>query len=129
MDLAITTLLQRNGIPTDTQTSQLRHLIQAGEAEITQLEQTSQALSLLLAELRFQALRKSESLNPLRGALSLFRRFPAELLGEIFEFSVATEEIQRWETTSIADPKRSPMLLGHVCSQWRMIAHSLPRLW
>ncbi|KAJ6511082.1 hypothetical protein C8R45DRAFT_1207823 [Mycena sanguinolenta] len=129
MDPAIETLLQRNGVPTDTQTSQLRHLIQAGEAEIAQLEQTSQTLSLLLAELRFQALRKSESLNPLRGALSLFRRFPAELLGEIFELSVNAEGIQRWDPTSIADPKRSPMRLGHVCSQWRMIAHNLPRLW
>ncbi|KAJ6511033.1 hypothetical protein C8R45DRAFT_1162451 [Mycena sanguinolenta] len=129
MDPAIETLLQRNGVPTDTQTSQLRHLIQAGEAEIAQLEQTSQALSLLLAELRFQALRKSESLNPLRGALSLFRRFPAEFLREIFELSVNAEGIQRWDPTSIADPKRSPMRLGHVCSQWRMIAHNLPRLW
>jgi hypothetical protein len=125
----IETLLQRNGVPTDAQTSQLRRLVRAGEAEITQLEQTSHALSLVLAELRFQVMRKSKSLNPLKGAVSLFRRFPAELLGEIFEFTMATEQIQCWDPTSIADPKRLPMLLGHVCSQWRMIAHNLPQLW
>ncbi|KAJ7491444.1 hypothetical protein B0H11DRAFT_1008996 [Mycena galericulata] len=121
MDPLLESLLRHNGVPTDAQASQLKRLVDGGEAELSQLQKTSATLSLLLAELNSQSTRLSDSLNPLRGAASTFRRFPPEILGEIFTL-VLRAEIRRM---TIADQRRAAQLLAQVCSYW----HTVPQLW
>ncbi|KAJ7694564.1 hypothetical protein B0H17DRAFT_460785 [Mycena rosella] len=123
---ALAHFLKSGAVPTEAQALELRRLLDAGEAEISQLDQTAATLSLILAEVKLQSSRRSDYLAPLRGALSALRRFPAEILGNIF---VMCAEHTRTGTSSIGDPCRAPMLLGHVCSHWRVVSHGLPRLW
>jgi hypothetical protein len=69
------------------------------------------------------ALKQSGVLHPLR-------RLPEELLVEIFDYC-ADEEAQSWIENPGRVP-RSPKVLTRmagVCSRWRSIAHSHPRLW
>ncbi|KAJ7616237.1 hypothetical protein DFH06DRAFT_1307192 [Mycena polygramma] len=129
VELAV--LVRSNGVPTDAQALQLEHLVEAGKIELCELEQTSMALSLVLETLRVQSLRKTESLDTLNGVLSVFRRFPVEILGEIFFLAVCADarKQHRWNSVSIADPHKAPVVLGQVCSHWRMVSQSLPKLW
>jgi hypothetical protein len=64
------------------------------------------------------------------GVLHPLRRLPEELLVEIFDYC-ADEEAQSWIEHPGRAP-RSPKVLTRmagVCSRWRSIAHSHPRLW
>ncbi|KAF8149230.1 hypothetical protein K438DRAFT_1988993 [Mycena galopus ATCC 62051] len=63
----------------------------------------------------------------LRGALSVIRRFPAEILSHIF--IICRDNDLTESDYTITDPTRAPILLSHVCSRWRMVALSTPRLW
>ncbi|KAJ6460446.1 hypothetical protein C8R47DRAFT_123201 [Mycena vitilis] len=131
MDPRLAALIRSNGVPTDAQALQLQQLIEAGEVEVGKLEQTSVALSLVLETLRLQSLQKSASLDTLKGTLSVFRRFPVEILGGIFFLAVCadTRTQHRWNMVSIADPRKAPLVLGQVCSHWRTVSQSLPKLW
>ncbi|KAJ6576069.1 hypothetical protein DFH09DRAFT_1150316 [Mycena vulgaris] len=124
MDSALVSPLQHNDPPTEAEVCQLRPSLDAGEAELSQLTQTATTLELLLSEIRTQYSRRSESLMPLRGALSALRRFPAEILGEIF--MLYTEHTC---TSSGARHASDILLLGHVCARWRVVSHGFPRLW
>ncbi|KAJ7464367.1 hypothetical protein FB451DRAFT_1561687 [Mycena latifolia] len=126
MDPALVSVLRNGSVPTDTQARELKKLLDSGEFELSKLDRTITTLSLLLSELKSQSSQQSESLVPVRGALSALRRFPAEILGYIF---VMCAEHNRTSRTSIADARRAPVLLGHVCSRWRIISHGNPRLW
>ncbi|KAJ7255887.1 hypothetical protein B0H12DRAFT_964781, partial [Mycena haematopus] len=58
-----------------------------------------------------------------RALLSPVRRLPLDMLQEIF---VACLPTHRNCVMSASEP---PVLLGHICSSWRSISHSTPRLW
>lgn len=55
--------------------------------------------------------------------LSPARRLPPDILREIFLFCLTTER------NSILSASEAPMLLTRVCSAWRALAFSFPRLW
>ncbi|KAJ7464360.1 hypothetical protein FB451DRAFT_1263332 [Mycena latifolia] len=126
MDPALVSVLRHGSVPTETQARELKQLLDSGEFELSKLDRTITTLSLLPSELKSQSSQQSESLVPVRGALSALRRFPPEILGYIF---VMCAEHDRTNRTSIADARRAPVLLGHVCSRWRIISHGNPRLW
>ncbi|KAJ7483434.1 hypothetical protein FB451DRAFT_106429 [Mycena latifolia] len=59
--------------------------------------------------------------------LSPLRRMPAEVLCEIFSFTLPSpSEAEDWGRF---DVKKSPWILGHICSHWRVIALASPSLW
>ncbi|KAJ7474193.1 hypothetical protein FB451DRAFT_1248279 [Mycena latifolia] len=63
----------------------------------------------------------------LKGVLSPVRRIPSEILAQIFLLcrDNSLDTFQYFVT----DPRRAPMLLGHVSSRWRQVSRSSPRLW
>ena len=60
--------------------------------------------------------------NAYRGALSLLRNFPAELLEQIFFHCVEFVH-------NTLSPNNPPWVFGKVCHRWRSVALSSPRLW
>ncbi|KAJ7096934.1 hypothetical protein C8R44DRAFT_370842 [Mycena epipterygia] len=127
MDSELQLLLATNCAPTAGQRRAIRNLLDAGDAELQRLSDTVSALSLVVSELKRQISERSVSLAALRGTLSAIRRYPPEILGHIFVFCRDdSEENYRW---LITDPRHPPILLGQVCSYWRRVAHSTPRLW
>ncbi|KAJ6595071.1 hypothetical protein DFH09DRAFT_887300, partial [Mycena vulgaris] len=66
-------------------------------------------------------------ITSLKGVLSPIRRIPPEILAEIF--LNCRQNSRASEFYSITDPSEAPLLLGRVCSSWRVIAHGTPRLW
>ncbi|KAJ6527739.1 hypothetical protein B0H19DRAFT_1385367 [Mycena capillaripes] len=63
----------------------------------------------------------------LRGALSALRCFPAEILGSIF--IMCRDNSPSIPHYTITDVTHAPTVLTRVCSRWRMVALSTPRLW
>ncbi|EKM75406.1 hypothetical protein AGABI1DRAFT_16326, partial [Agaricus bisporus var. burnettii JB137-S8] len=57
------------------------------------------------------------------GFLSPIRRLVPEILQEIFWLCLPVAH------NSVLSAKEAPLLLGRVCSQWRRIAYSTPKLW
>ncbi|EKM75402.1 hypothetical protein AGABI1DRAFT_46515, partial [Agaricus bisporus var. burnettii JB137-S8] len=55
--------------------------------------------------------------------LSPARKLLPEILQEIFFYCLPVAH------NAVLDAKEAPLLLGRVCSQWRRIAYSTPRLW
>jgi hypothetical protein len=64
------------------------------------------------------------------GVLHPLRRMPEELFVQIFD-CCADEEAQSWLEDSRGIPQTPKVLtrIAGVCSRWRIIAHSHPRLW
>ncbi|KAJ7267703.1 hypothetical protein B0H12DRAFT_120967 [Mycena haematopus] len=85
--------------------------IEESELKITSLE--SQISTLI--ELRD---RERACISALRHLFSSIHTLPVELLAEIFELTIGVH-------THIEDAFR----ISQVCSDWRQVAHSTPRLW
>ncbi|KAJ7268128.1 hypothetical protein B0H12DRAFT_1002293, partial [Mycena haematopus] len=62
--------------------------------------------------------RERACIAVLRHLISPIRTLPVELLAEIFELSIGVEMYEK-----------DAFRISHVCSEWRHIAHSTPRLW
>ncbi|KAJ7439218.1 hypothetical protein FB451DRAFT_1570050 [Mycena latifolia] len=55
--------------------------------------------------------------------LSPIRRIPQNILERIFVACLPTTH------NAIISAREAPLLLGHICSYWRSVAHSMPVLW
>ena len=54
-----------------------------------------------------------------------FQDFPAEIIEKVFHYCLPDEALDKKQNNA----RIAPMLLCHVCSQWRSIALQSPRLW
>ncbi|KAJ7656052.1 hypothetical protein DFH06DRAFT_1473774 [Mycena polygramma] len=117
-------VLNSNCPPTEQEALGIRGLLQElAQAQLDELNTGSPRHGRLPAAMQ---LRQS-IVASLRSALSAMRSLPAEILGQIF--IVCRDESldeREYETTN---PNSAPMVLTHVCSRWRMVALSTPRLW
>ncbi|KAJ7144219.1 hypothetical protein C8R44DRAFT_557222, partial [Mycena epipterygia] len=127
MDLNIATLLSTNSLPSDVEVQQIHAILNAGDMELAELNAQISQVTSQLAELKAKSKQRSELFRSLRAVLSPLRRFPAELLAEIFE--CCCHNSLAAEFYSITDPLEAPVLLGHICSFWRTVSHNTPRLW
>ncbi|KAJ7589930.1 hypothetical protein C8J56DRAFT_587028 [Mycena floridula] len=109
---ALNHLVAMNGTPSEQESQQLREFLVKQAAEAASIAAEIARLQRLLDE-------KTELEATYRPLLSSFRRFPAELLSEIFFQCRA------------AEPKKSaiPVLLSSISKKWRSIALSTPVLW
>ncbi|KAL0573676.1 hypothetical protein V5O48_008273 [Marasmius crinis-equi] len=91
-----------------------------------------------LAALEEQRIDVEQLLPTYKSALNPLRRFPNEILAQIFELCVE-EDIDMDERMknfnrdedfpSTLDTEKCPWVLGQVCRRWRELVLSLPELW
>ncbi|KAJ7439210.1 hypothetical protein FB451DRAFT_1570042 [Mycena latifolia] len=58
-----------------------------------------------------------------KALLSPIRRIPQDILETVFVACLPTAH------NAIINVREVPLLLGHICSYWRSVAHSMPTLW
>ncbi|KAJ7797542.1 hypothetical protein B0H14DRAFT_2466872, partial [Mycena olivaceomarginata] len=58
-----------------------------------------------------------------KALLSPFRRLPRDIIEAIFMACLPTHR------NCVMSAQEAPVILGRICSSWRMISHSFPRLW
>ncbi|KAJ7797543.1 hypothetical protein B0H14DRAFT_54021 [Mycena olivaceomarginata] len=58
-----------------------------------------------------------------KALLSPFRRLPRDIIEAIFMACLPTHR------NCVMSAQEAPVILGRICSSWRIISHSFPRLW
>ncbi|KAF8800298.1 hypothetical protein BYT27DRAFT_7064379, partial [Phlegmacium glaucopus] len=86
------------------------------DAEIERIES-------ILDSLKRKRANIQKSIDDCNTVLAPVRRLSMDILGVIFIDCLATHR------NPIMDPSEAPILLTHICRDWRSIALSIPRLW
>ncbi|KAJ6487132.1 hypothetical protein C8R47DRAFT_516041 [Mycena vitilis] len=101
--------LGTNYVPTGTEIERIRAYLGPHEAELARL-------SSLVRELK-------DHIQSHRTLVSHSRRLPQDILEQVFLACLPTLH------NAVMSPLEPPLLLGRICSEWRSIAFSMPRLW
>ncbi|EIN10720.1 hypothetical protein PUNSTDRAFT_125437 [Punctularia strigosozonata HHB-11173 SS5] len=102
--------------PTLAEIESVQHEIHAHGCDIAAIDADISRLQREIALLRQQRARHEEAVKKCKGAITLARRIPPELLAYIFELCAQ-------EGWSLA-----PVVVSQVCSAWRMAAKA-PNVW
>ncbi|KAF7364798.1 hypothetical protein MVEN_00349800 [Mycena venus] len=76
-----------------------------------------------IARLQARQLVLSTYVAAHKALISPIRQLPVDLVREIFVACIPTD------SNAVMSAKEAPLLLGRICSSWRTIALSTPRLW
>ncbi|KAJ7168015.1 hypothetical protein C8R46DRAFT_1270804 [Mycena filopes] len=109
------------GPPTDFQATVLWAEVERAEAEIATIAPHIARLQQALKRLIRNRNRLDNFAKTHRGVLSAMRRFPNEILLEIFQYTV--------NPTAEDTSSRAPWLVSQVCGHWRSVAVASPFLW
>ncbi|KAJ6484832.1 hypothetical protein C8R45DRAFT_1214769 [Mycena sanguinolenta] len=102
-------------VPTDAEMERIRAHLAPHEAELVRLDR-------LIESLAAQRGRIKSYVEPHRALISHPRRLPQDIVEEIFLHCLPRKN-------AVMSVREVPLLLGRVCSAWRSIAFSMPRLW
>ncbi|KAJ7617646.1 hypothetical protein DFH06DRAFT_960487, partial [Mycena polygramma] len=113
--------------PSHFEAELISELIHQGDTAIAQLDDDIlRDTDALVTVIKRREARRLE-VRSLRGLISPIRRFPPEILSGIFVICLS-ESLTTDFYTSI-DPCQPPFLFGQICSSWRTISLTTPRLW
>ncbi|KAJ3548004.1 hypothetical protein NMY22_g1438 [Coprinellus aureogranulatus] len=118
-----TSLLYTNHAPTEQERTLIREYLSDWEGQIAQLERSERTMSDSIPPQGRPLKELLEIVAAHRALLAPSRRVPDDILREIFLQCLPTNHNA---TISARDP---PLLVRQVCSRWRAIALSTPRLW
>ncbi|KAJ7494841.1 hypothetical protein B0H11DRAFT_2003572 [Mycena galericulata] len=116
-----TAVLHTNFVPLEAECLRIRDLV---VAPIVELEKTTQEIAHLKAKLEPLASKQVELSDFIDSHLALVsgaRRLPDDILREMFTASS--------NGNAKINPTEAPMLITHICSEWRSLALSMPQLW
>ncbi|KAK1221257.1 hypothetical protein PQX77_015917 [Marasmius sp. AFHP31] len=111
-------VLHTNYNPSTKELNEIRHLVIEPQERIRRL---NEEISRLQTE-------RDELQRFVDGHLALaapFRRFPADIWGEIFAHCLPVNKMN----VAVCTVKEAPLLLTAICRDWREIALNTPRLW
>lgn len=115
--------LNTNYVPTPKEIIDIKDGLAGSEERLRALSLQIDHLRDRCTHLSVEKERLSVGITKYRGMLAPARRLIPEILQEIFYHCLPTSH------NAIMSSKGAPLLLGRVCSQWRQVAYSTPRLW
>mgnify|MGYP001212031258 CR=1 FL=1 len=115
--------LGTNYVPSDQDVAHIRHLIAKPQAHVDNVDKEIARLTEMLAALQRERQSYQSYINQHRAILSPIRRVPPEILQCIFLRCLPTKH------NSVMSSLQAPILLTHVCRDWRAAALKMPRLW
>ncbi|KAJ7291403.1 hypothetical protein C8J57DRAFT_1705014 [Mycena rebaudengoi] len=119
-------LLISNDPPPDSEVPAIHDIIADEQSRLLVLDTQIAALRKILEPLVNERNATADKILRHQSVISVARRIPPEILGEIFLLTLPSQEVA-WHKTSCVNS--SPWLVGHICSRWRKIALTLPELW
>ena len=123
LDSPFAHLLGTNYIPTNSETRQILNFLSQPLSELSRLETEIDRHQAIIDDLNEQRDKAKKIVDAHRALLSPARRLPPEIVQEIFVRCLPTTHNPAKSTTV------APLLLGRICSAWRNISLSTPRLW
>jgi hypothetical protein len=124
-----------NEILPEVERQHVRAALRDATLELGNIDAKMGQLVVQLAELSRKRAKHLAHIDTLRCAIAPHKYLPPEIIARIFVFCLdPTSEEAIIISRNIIDephhfPLRIPWTLGHVCSRWRRIALSEPRLW
>ncbi|KAJ7614740.1 hypothetical protein DFH06DRAFT_1368120 [Mycena polygramma] len=122
-----TILSSTNCAPSHIEAEQISELIHQGDTAISQLDDDILRATGTLANLIQRRQARGQEVRSLRGLISPIRRFPPEILSEIFVLCLRNYPLT--DSYTSVDPRQPPFLFGQICTSWRNISLTTPRLW
>ncbi|KAJ7218751.1 hypothetical protein C8J57DRAFT_970395, partial [Mycena rebaudengoi] len=120
-------LLVSNNPPLDAEIPVIHGIIANEQSQLLDLDTQIAALQKILEPLVDERNATADRILRHQSVISVGRRVPPEILGEIFLFTLPSQEGVVSHTTSCVDS--SPWLVSRICSCWRKIALARPELW
>ncbi|KAJ7617451.1 hypothetical protein DFH06DRAFT_1237705 [Mycena polygramma] len=105
-----------NYAPLAGEIAEIKQLILQPRAEIERINRK-------IAQLKARRRGLSKYVAEHEALISPMRQLPSDVIREIFMACIPSEE------NPVLSIQTAPLLLGRICSQWRAIALSTPRLW
>lgn len=115
--------LGTNYAPTDEELDTIRGLLVEPLARLRRIDDQLSELQQAIDKLTEERVNASAYVDAHNALMSPFRRLPLDIIQEIFMACIPTHR------NCVMSAVEAPVLLGRVCSAWRRISHSTPRLW
>ncbi|KAF8138028.1 hypothetical protein K438DRAFT_1543783, partial [Mycena galopus ATCC 62051] len=115
--------LGTNYCPLDKEVLEIQALLVEPLSRLQSLDNRIAELQNAIDELAKKRATVSAYVDAHRALISPIRRFPLDMLQEIFVACLPTHR------NCVMSATESPVLLGRICSSWRTISLSTPRLW
>ncbi|KAF9444965.1 hypothetical protein P691DRAFT_676615, partial [Macrolepiota fuliginosa MF-IS2] len=116
-------LFRTNNSPTDNESALARNALAKSLGSINLIDNEISHFQDRLETLSLEQQQLYASLETYRGSLAPVRRLFPEILQEVFYHCLPTAH------NAVMSATEAPLLLGRVCSQWRRVAYSTPKLW
>jgi len=116
-------LLRNNDIPSESTIREITESLKSPLNELQEIDTAIQRLCELLEGLKIKRQNIQKRIDDYNFILSPVRRLPPDVLHEIFFHCLPTHR------NPIMESSESPVLLTRICSSWRVIALSSPRIW
>ncbi|KAF8800306.1 hypothetical protein BYT27DRAFT_7200204 [Phlegmacium glaucopus] len=115
--------LHSNQPPSEDEAREIKGLRINPLKEISVVDAEIERIESILDSLKRKRANIQKSIDDCNTVLAPVRRLSMDILGVIFIDCIATYR------NPIMDPSEAPILLTHICRDWRSIALSIPRLW
>ncbi|KAF7364849.1 hypothetical protein MVEN_00355200 [Mycena venus] len=115
--------LNTNYVPSDSEICEIRTLLVDPVDELAKLDAQIEEMEITLSLLKEKRASLQAPIDAHRALISPMRHVPLDVLQEIFFSCLPTEH------NALIDPAEAPLLLGQICSHWRSVAYSTPRIW
>ena len=115
--------LQNNDVHSESAMLEVTESLKAPLSELQKVEAEIQRLGELMETMKMKGQNIQKIINDYNIILSPVRRLPADVLHEIFFHCLPTLH------NPIVKYSESPLLLTRICSSWRAIALTSPRIW
>ncbi|KAJ7698995.1 hypothetical protein B0H17DRAFT_926902, partial [Mycena rosella] len=115
--------LGTNYCPEDEEIAQIRVLLAEPANRLKSLDDEISKLQVALDRMKEERSRLGAYVEGHRALISLARRLPLDIIQEIFLACIPTH------CNCFMSATEAPVLLGRICSSWRSISLSTPRLW
>jgi hypothetical protein len=115
--------LNTNYIPSYPEIFEIRALLVDPVDELARIDAQIEAVEVTLGQLKQRRELLKTSIDAHRVLISPMRRIPDDVFREIFFFCLPSEH------NALMDPAEAPMLLGRICSRWRSVAYTTPKIW
>ncbi|KAF8800305.1 hypothetical protein BYT27DRAFT_7200197 [Phlegmacium glaucopus] len=115
--------LHSNQAPSEDESREIKAFRINPLEDISVVDAEIERIETILDSLKRKRANIQKSIDDCNTVLAPVRRLPMDILGVIFIDCLATHR------NPIMDPSEAPILLTHICRDWRSIALSIPRLW
>lgn len=117
------TRLGTNYIPSDSDVVHIRDLLTEPRAHVEEVDKEIKRITQRLERLQRERQAYQKYIDDHEAVLSPIRRVPLEILQCIFLRCLPTKH------NGVMTSQQAPILLTHVCRDWRAAALKMPRLW